>query len=657
MNNIGNLNENQFEYNVALENYNKSYDFFNELKDIKGMSIALYGMGKIYKYRNDLKSAIYYAKISQKLALEIGYNEQLIKSNHLLFNCYIKNDYADSSLKILTFIFSSLNRSLENNYSTLSEKEKELFFSTLENDYMLYFDFTNSYKNKIPNLTDTTFNISLKNKGLTLKSSTAMRNSILRSGDSMLIKEYEEWRGLKKIISKLYESNKDTKELDNQANDLEKELVKKSTAFSDFDKVKNLDWKQVQKGLKNNEAAIEFVHFKSEIDTTNPTKYAALIVKPESVHPEMITLCNESDLESILGTFQGNNLGFVNKVYGTKKEAQTALYEKIWEPLEQSLKGVKNVYYSPSGLLHKISFAAISKSNNTYLCDAYQMHQQSSTGKVALQDKINYSIDDEFMVEGGVKYNSTQTHNEVWKYLPGTLSETQNIQKLLTENKNKVNYFVSENASEENFKKNIVNANILHVATHGFFFPDPEIEREKIRKANAEKKDTVATINETNNKKEEELVFRGTTNYANWSFVNNKNPLMRSGLVLANANDVWERDQMTEGEDGILTAQEVSNLDMRKTKLVVLSACETGLGDIKGSEGVYGLQRAFKMAGVKYIIMSLWQVPDKETSEFMTTFYKKLLKEKDIKKAFNQTQKEMRKKYDPYFWAAFVLVE
>jgi len=88
-----------------------------------------------------------------------------------------------------------------------------------------------------------------------------------------------------------------------------------------------------------------------------------------------------------------------------------------------------------------------------------------------------------------------------------------------------------------------------------------------------------------------------------------------------------------------------------------MSACETGLGDIKGIEGVYGLQRAFKMAGVDYLIMSLWQVPDKETEEFMTTFYKKLIKQKDIKKAFAETQKEMREKYDPYFWAAFVLIE
>jgi len=88
-----------------------------------------------------------------------------------------------------------------------------------------------------------------------------------------------------------------------------------------------------------------------------------------------------------------------------------------------------------------------------------------------------------------------------------------------------------------------------------------------------------------------------------------------------------------------------------------MSACETGLGDIKGSEGVYGLQRAFKMSGVHYMIMSLWKVPDKETQEFMTMFYSKLLLYKNINKAFKEIQKEMRQKYDPYYWAAFVLIE
>jgi CHAT domain-containing protein len=252
---------------------------------------------------------------------------------------------------------------------------------------------------------------------------------------------------------------------------------------------------------------------------------------------------------------------------------------------------------------------------------------------------------------GGVQYNTDKTKKEIWNYLPGTLNETDNIQSFLEKKKHSVNLFAANDANETNFKKQAQKANVLHISTHGFFFPDPEQVREEVKK------------NEVN---EENIIFRGTealdsaergsSLYANWSFVINKNPLMRSGLVLAGANDVWQRNALEEGEDGILTAQEVSNLDLRNTKLVVLSACETGLGDIKGSEGVFGLQRAFKMAGAEYLIMSLWQVPDKETAEFMELFYKNLVKVKDIPKAFNVTQQVMRKKYDPYYWAAFILI-
>ena len=136
--------------------------------------------------------------------------------------------------------------------------------------------------------------------------------------------------------------------------------------------------------------------------------------------------------------------------------------------------------------------------------------------------------------------------------------------------------------------------------------------------------------------------------------------MLRSGLIMAGGNAAWQGKQTLEGkEDGILTAYEISQMNLSNTELVVLSACETGLGDIQGNEGVYGLQRAFKIAGAKYLIMSLWQVPDKQTSLLMTTFYKKWLEDKmSIPNAFHAAQKELRSiGLDPYQWAGFVLVE
>ncbi|MGB4205136.1 MAG: CHAT domain-containing protein [Bacteroidales bacterium] len=131
-------------------------------------------------------------------------------------------------------------------------------------------------------------------------------------------------------------------------------------------------------------------------------------------------------------------------------------------------------------------------------------------------------------------------------------------------------------------------------------------------------------------------------------------------ILFAGANRSWKGEENLGSnlEDGILTAYEASQIYLPNTQLVVLSACETGLGEIKGSEGVFGLQRAFKGAGAEYLLMSLWQVPDKETAEFMEQFYSKLFKTQDIEQSFKQTQKEMREKYkdEPFKWAAFVLV-
>ena len=143
-------------------------------------------------------------------------------------------------------------------------------------------------------------------------------------------------------------------------------------------------------------------------------------------------------------------------------------------------------------------------------------------------------------------------------------------------------------------------------------------------------------------------------------FRSSANPLFRSGILFAGANDAWMGKAMNgQEDDGILTAYEVSNLFLPNTSLVVLSACETALGDIKGSEGVYGLQRSFKMAGVQNLVMSLWKVPDTETAEFMQVFYKNMFEKKTIVQSFYEAQSFMKNKYrkEPYKWAAWILVK
>jgi CHAT domain-containing protein len=569
----------------------------------------------------------------------------LLKS---LIVAYASFDDVSSEEELTLEYMDVINHKTLQDFSFLSESEKELYYETRLPDMYSFTSYALTRKRKNPAITCNAYNNILLNKGLMLKSSTAMRLAILNSNSPELLKEYDEWISLQKEISVLYATpvekrTKDVSVLENQANGLERSLVSSSQDFGDFRKGLQITWKDVRNSLKPDEAAIEFTDYKvREKDGGDAVIYCALIVRSNSEYPEMIKLFNEEQLKAIISNSTLNNISSVNDIYGTVNKNDDRLYNLIWKPIEVYLTGVKNVYLSPSGLLYKISFPAISNGRNTYLCDKYQIEVKESTGNSAGQNLS--SLDNlSAMVFGGIQYGQNNSESQVWGYLKGTKDEGDAVRSILEKGHINVSYLTDNSATETYFKLNAQKYNILHIATHGFFFADPNTVRFDEKKKDVEFG---------------EIAFRGATRgFGVNSFVNNENPLMRSGLVLAGANDVWVKPDKGEADDGVLTAQEVTQIDMRKNNLVVLSACETGLGDIKGSEGVYGLQRSLKMAGVKYIIMSLWQIPDKETVEFMGTFYNNLLKVKDIRAAFLETQKEMRAKYDPYYWAAFVLME
>jgi CHAT domain-containing protein len=223
----------------------------------------------------------------------------------------------------------------------------------------------------------------------------------------------------------------------------------------------------------------------------------------------------------------------------------------------------------------------------------------------------------------------------VLDYLPATASEVRTIGQMLTEANFASRVDTGFYATEEAFRRlgtDGPSPRIIHLATHGYFFPDPKDKGPKAGNAFGR-----------------EPVFKMSDH-----------PMMRSGLIMAGAKQAWLTGQHPAGrEDGVLTAYEISQMNLSGTELVVLSACETGLGDIVGNEGVYGLQRAFRIAGVKYLVMSLWKVDDKNTQEFMTGFYRHWLTEKQtIPQSFRSMQQEMRVKHpNAYDWAGFVLIE
>jgi CHAT domain-containing protein len=423
--------------------------------------------------------------------------------------------------------------------------------------------------------------------------------------------------------------------------------------------------------LKLGEGAIEFIHFHyHHPDLTDSVFYAALVVRPDRPQPVFISLFEKSAIDKVLHPEGARRSDYVNGLYayadrGLVDQAEPApsLYDLIWKPLEEHPDGVhdlKTIYYSLTGLLHRLNLGAIAIDDERSLADQYQLVQLGSTRKLVQQKLADQTVNNGVLF-GGIRYDLDSTEvlaalalddpsllasrgdqsmanmdqsikSGAWSYLKWTERESQTIGTTLEEKGISIQQFSDIEGTEEAFKAlgagTKSSPGIIHMATHGYFFPDPE---------------------EIHQENSSEIIFQLSAN-----------PMIRSGLILAGGNYVWSGAKPFTGrEDGILTAYEISQMDLTNTELVVLSACETGLGDIKGNEGVYGLQRAFKIAGVKYLIMSLWQVPDRETMQFMTTFYGHWLADKlAIPEAFQLTQREMRDRfYNPYSWAGFVLVE
>lgn len=582
-----------------------------------------------------------------------------------LAKLYWKLDRPSMATPLFQTQFNAEYLQIKKIFQFTSEKEKENYFKNIVNGNNIYYSFYYSQKNSIA-----PFVISSLFRNLILSASQHFRKTINNS-DSSILNMYQQWIEIKKQLSILVLNDEKginyTKDLIDSSNLLEKKLIAVSASFKEQEE--QIHYQTIKNKLKADEAAIEFVEFKYYTGKawTDSIFYIALLLKKENPEPIMLRLFEKKQLDSLLMQ-TGNSV--VNKnvkglyasrgvIVGNNAKMNHSIYELIWKPLESDLQGIKTIYFAPTGLLHRIAFAALPLNNKEVLGDQVRLVQLNSIASIINQQSYVIDTTDKIILYGDISYTAEtgalkkaalgyQISKPVtrslydglirggnWNELPGTKIEVEAIRAIGRKNKISVSVFSRIKANEESIKaldgKN--SPAILHIATHGFFFPDPKENNE--------------------DSTENEQLKSGK------AFRTSNDPLFRSGLLFAGANTAWNGKNIDGIEDGTLTAYEVSNMYLPNTKLVVLSACETGLGDIQGAEGVYGLQRAFKMAGVRSLIMSLWKVPDAETAEFMEEFYKNLLSKKSIADAFLNTQAKLKNKYReaPYKWAAWILVQ
>lgn len=562
------------------------------------------------------------------------------------------NGQAEKAFDFLREAGAAVMHHAQNNFSYLSENERETFFHQLSFYFESFYSFALKYQKKIPEVTGWVFQNNLITKGLLLKSYLNLENRIRKSGDDNLVKFYREWLNAKKLLlrAETFTADERKKEgldeeaLTQQVNRLEKELAMRSGAFREAVGSKTVTAEDICARLKSDEALIDMVRIRYREPLhgfRDSVLYVAFVLKPSHPQPEIVVLPEGKKMEKQSLAFYRD--GIIKTVTSGRKDYRS--YAAFWKPLAQSVTGFRKVYFVPDGLYHQINVETLfNPETEKYVADQVKIRLLGNSADL-VQNQITGTIKQKPVVQlkvslfgypdysgsaneataresfGETEKKSSRFWDETTgtiTVLQGTLTEVSNIANMLKVAGAQVKTFTGKQASEENLKQ-VDAPDILHIATHGFFWPVDEA---------------------LDNVRSERVV---------------QNPLRRSGLVLAHA-EAGLKGQLTEGEDGILYAAEVSTLVLENTSLVILSACETGLGEIRNGEGVYGLQRSFRQAGARAVLMSLWPVSDEATMEIMTVFYKALISGKNKHDALDEARAIIRKKYDhPFYWGAFVL--
>lgn len=503
------------------------------------------------------------------------------------------------------------------------------------------------------------YNNALYTKSLLLNSTRLLGDVIHSISDVSVKNKYNVMQNYKKRLSQKTIDVDSIGVIKSNINQMEKDILTAIPNFSSLLASKFKTWNDVQSMLGDNEVAIEFVFLPEISFPTEKSKlrYGALLLTKDSDAPTLIYLCEDSELKSLLDNNVSDKLA-IDTLYSLENNK---LYDLLWKRIDPYLHKGANVYYSPCGQMHRINLSAVSN-GTTRIEDEYNLYLLSTTADIeqrkeipteissaALYGDIDYFEDMTTMANESKSYSmlssgellaNNKTRSQLrnsWDILPETKEEINAIKNLFVDNNINVNIYSGTKANEESIKAMDGNApNIVHLATHGFYFPSGRtLDSDKIIP-----------------------FFHGIE-----SNTSRNRHMLYSGLLFAGANNQWMGDSIPNGiEDGILSAEEISHIDLSGTKLIVLSACETGLGDIDNINGVFGLQQGLKRAGVETILMSLWKVDDKATRILMVDFYKNLIFGKTKHQSLKDAQKHLRQiengKYDkPEYWASFIILD
>jgi CHAT domain-containing protein len=558
-----------------------------------------------------------------------------IQASGKLARVYYMEKHPEKSLEILEETIPKYLGYIDKYFPSLSFREKSKFWNNIKEEFDFYnFIALCIFKTEKPKLSANVYDNVISTKALLLSSNIKVREKIINSKDSVLIALYNDWVSEKEYLTnvlsltkqQLSEQNIDTKFIESRIENLEKEMNKRSQLFMTEGKKQISSWKNIKNVLGENEYAVEVLRCRyfNKI-FTDSIIYAALVINNKTGdYPEAAIFPDGKSMEKKYFKY------FRNATVQKIKDEYS--YNVYWKPIKSKIPDGATIYLSSDGVYNQMNVEMMLSSEGNYVIDQNQIVSVTNTKDLlkrtyALAEKKKSNKENKkqsasnYILCGNPDFYTKQGNiqNKSLAPLPGAEKELLDINNLLVSSGKSSLKYLNDDITEDTLKQ-LSNPKVFHIATHGYF-----------KEGNSSDEDDFAS-----------------------------NPLLNSGLVLFGGGDIINNPEnnYVNFKDGILTAYEAMNLNFDNTDLVVLSACETGRGEVQAGEGVYGLQRAFLIAGADAVVMSLFKVNDEVTQKLMLSFYEKWLKTGDMRRSFVDAKKEIKKQYDaPIYWGVFVMIE
>ncbi len=681
LNTLASLKEAEGQYTTAEPLYQRAMAINVKALGAQHPSVAvnLNNLGACYKNEGR------YPEAEQFYKRAIAIDEKALGPDHpqvatfllnlaLLYEAWGKNGEAapafEQSLDIT-------HKRFEYGFAYMSEKDRLEFLASLQNMFPAYFSFSLAQEKNDAGTAGKVYDVLLWEKGLVGTSVAALRAQVANSGDPQAVKMLDDLTAKKNESSRLATARPAgwaaaQSNLDADASELEQQLARRVSSFGEQNALAQAKWQDVQKTLQPGDAAVEVVRFQFHDGKkfTTTFYYAALVMTRDAPRPAFVVLGEAQKLETApVAAYRAEVVRTRGVVVqqpqpGTGGETTTDAYNAFWKPLQPALAGAKRVYLAPDGVLNQLPIGLFTDESGRLLLEKYDLRIVNSTkdllrparaasSKAAVllgNPKFALSEQEQRMAvsqlnSGELKQPASATSSASvgtrsgvgaggpLPPLPSTQIEIEKVGGTLKAAGWQVRSYTGNEALEEVIDR-LRSPRVVHVATHGFFLSDQEMAQKE------------------------------TTSPAGSRGVGMEDPMLRSGLFFAGADRAAAGAAPAAGlDDGVLTAYQAAQLDLQGTELVVLSACETGLGEQKNGEGVFGLRRGLQEAGAESVLMSMWSVPDQETQELMALFYQKWLggveKHEALRQAQIQEREVVRQRYAkdlPFYWGAFVLI-